>query len=898
MSVVQTVHLKIKDVLSNQVVHGVQNDTDRVVKMVLDDFDLSSGMTATLSFRRPDGTFYSAAATLDTNDNSFSADLTQALTCPGRVTAQLKVVDTNTASTFSFYILVEKDASGVVSEQEGISLTTAVARAEDAADRAESAAEDAEQAAGSLELDTTLSIPGKAADAAAVGDEINNIKDDLDDVGTRTAQKTEISGTAVTGTYINTPLNKFGTASASTFSVKYIPVEAGKKYNITASPIKTLYSEYGLVAFSTDVPENGVSCSELVEGSTEEISIDYNYTASANGYIAVSLLSNVATVLHFYEVENEYALITDKTLLLENVPADAKAVGDALAEIEPGSIEVDDTLTIEGEAADAKAAGDGIRGLEGILDDITETTEEQTEITTISTIAGLYINENPAIYGTASASYFSVKYISVIAGKKYRITANPIKTLFAQYSLVAFSESVPAYQGACTVLVTGSTEEISVDYEYTATKNGYLAVALHSSVSTILKFYEIDDVYHLITDKTLEIEYAPADAEAVGERLDLLGYGTTVKSDVISSEHDVQDRYIVQTGALRSAGSNNYAVAWYPVKSGKTYTISGTASVGGSGQALVCFDNVYNSDVAHVCKTVLQTATTTATEYNISLTPTEDGYVVMPKIDRNGLVVTLVSDTDYQRIYDIEKAVEDIEAEIGKTKMPVKIQLFGDSITDNKWGDRTTWANYITQDLADYNVTVVNDAVGGSGIGHGKSSGTTDSHQTEEYNYVYDLVTDGTTLQTDANYIVILVGTNNWTSGTDLGDMSSTGYATIYGALKGILEYISTNTSATVFVCTIPQRYNSADQSKSTNAYGEPINADNVSLADYCEPFKKLSAFYGMPCIDLNASLGWNRINISNFCGDGLHPNAKGDKMIAALICGEIEKHIGKVSYS
>ena len=137
MSVVQTVHLKIKDVLSNQVIHGVQNDTDRVVKMVLDDFDLSSGMTATLSFRRPDGTFYGTAATLDTTTNSFSADLTQALTCPGRVTAQLKVVDTNTASTFSFYILVEKDASGVVSEQEGISLTTAVARAEDAAGRAE-----------------------------------------------------------------------------------------------------------------------------------------------------------------------------------------------------------------------------------------------------------------------------------------------------------------------------------------------------------------------------------------------------------------------------------------------------------------------------------------------------------------------------------------------------------------------------------------------------------------------------------------------------------------------------------------------------------------------------------------------------------------------------------------
>ena len=247
---------------------------------------------------------------------------------------------------------------------------------------------------------------------------------------------------------------------------------------------------------------------------------------------------------------------------------------------------------------------------------------------------------------------------------------------------------------------------------------------------------------------------------------------------------------------------------------------------------------------------------------------------------------------------DIEKDVENIEAELGKTKMAIKIQLFGDSITDNKWGDKITWANYIQQNLPDYNVTVVNDAVGGSGIGHGASKGTTESHQTEDYNYVHDLVTDGTTLQTDANYIVILVGTNNWASGTDLGTMASTGTSTIYGALKGILEYISQHSSATVFVCTIPQRYNSVDAGRDTNANGEPLNADNVSLANYCEAFRVVSAFYGMPCIHLNEELGWNRLNISYFSGDGLHPNMRGDKMLSAFICAEIAKHIGRVSYS
>lgn len=555
----------------------------------------------------------------------------------------------------------------------------------------------------------------------------------------------------------------------------------------------------------------------------------------------------------------------------------------------PSNPPIDTSLTVAGAAADAKATGDRIGELQGDFDDIAESTEVQTEITP-SDLAGGYIGSDR--YTLANPSGFSVKYIPVVAGKKYRITADQIRTLSADYGIVAFSSETPANQVMATQLINGSTTNISVDYTYNAVANGFLGVAIMLNASTELHFYNLENVYHVITDKTLSLADVPADAKETGDRFDLLGYGETEKSDEVSAKYVIDDRYITSGGRISSAGLSNFKVAWYPVKMGKEYTISGMARVGGSGQALVCFDNVYDSTVGHVCKTVLQTATTTETEYNISYTPTEDGYIVMPKIDMNKLVVTLVSDVDFQRIYDIEKDIESIEAEIGRVKDAVKIQLFGDSITDNQWGDRITWANYIAENMRDYTVTVVNDAVGGSGIGHGKSSGTTDSHQTEEYNYVYDLVTDGTTLQTDANAIVVLVGTNNWASGTALGDMSSTGYSTIYGALKGILEYISQHTSAVVFVCTIPQRYNSTDQSRSTNAYGEPLNPSGVSLADYCEAFRQVSAFYGMPCVHLNEALGWNRLNISNYSGDGLHPNVTGDKMVAKFICSEIKKHI------
>lgn len=543
--------------------------------------------------------------------------------------------------------------------------------------------------------------------------------------------------------------------------------------------------------------------------------------------------------------------------------------------------------------ADYTELANDVTDLKSAFDEITDT-ESETEIEALGRGAGLYIYGAAANrFGKADETAFLCDYIAVEKGKKYRVTATPIRVLSTDYGYVAFSESEPANKVGLTVLVPAeSTSSTSVDYTYEATADGYLSVAQMSTLTTVVHFYAVDSVYHVTTDKTLLLSNVPADAKETGDRFALLGYGEAQKADDIDSEYTVVDRYITANGTIALGGADRFTVSWYPIKKGNTYSIHGYCYVGGSGQALVCFDNVYNSDRYHIVKEVIQTGTTTDTEYDITYTPSEDGYIVMPSVSTNRLIVTLTGDVDFQRIYDIEKDIEDIQSEIGRVKDPIKIQLFGDSITDNLWGDKTTWANYITENMRDYNVTVVNDAVGGSGIGHGKSSGTTESHQTEEYNYVYDLVTDGTTLQTDANVIVILVGTNNWASGSTLGDMSSTGYTSVYGALKGIIEYISQNTEAIVFVCTIPQRYNTTDQGRETNSYGEPLNSTGISLADYCEAFIQVSAFYGMPCVHLNESLGWNRLNVNKYCGDGLHPNVTGDKMLAKFICSEIKKHI------
>lgn len=333
---------------------------------------------------------------------------------------------------------------------------------------------------------------------------------------------------------------------------------------------------------------------------------------------------------------------------------------------------------------------------------------------------------------------------------------------------------------------------------------------------------------------------------------------------------------------IRSIGNTSFNLKKYPVSKNTTYYLYGKGVALNAALPVAAFGTAEVVDKNNYIEKIAD-GSATATDYFIKYIPDIDGYIYVAWISTKAELLVYDSES-------VSNAVNNILLKEMDNKS-VKIQLFGDSITDNQWGDMSTWANYITQMMPGYNVTVVNDAVGGSGIGHGKST-TTSSHQSESYNYVWDLVTDGTTLQTDADAVVIFVGTNNWNSGTPVGNMESTGYTTIYGALKDIIDYISQHSAATVFVCTIPQRYNTSDQSKPTNADGEPLNSNDVSLADYCVPFEKVSAFYGMPCVHLNTALGWNRLNVSRFTTDGLHPNATGDKMLAKFICSEIMKYI------
>lgn len=437
------------------------------------------------------------------------------------------------------------------------------------------------------------------------------------------------------------------------------------------------------------------------------------------------------------------------------------------------------------------------------------------------------------------------------------------QTLLKSVPIVNSDDGVVTFDMTST---TPPATSVRFTFGFTATSTGATKVIVHP----------IDGVS--ISDDIVDIETEIDSLRVPNTEV----IGTNYNQYVLAGTGSASSPYRVQP-AGHVTNPTQYNVMQYEVTAGNVYVLSGfDVSLRANVPMLGFGVNPAGASSVNLAE-VMSNGNSTMTDYLLWYKPITDGYIF----------VAWITGRERVHLYSTVPIAEKYTK--ANNPFAIKIQLFGDSITDNKWGDQFTWANLVEYNLQDYSVTVVDDAVGGSGIGHGKST-STQSHQSEEYNYVYDLVTDGTTLQTDANYIVILVGTNNWKSGTALGDMSSTGYETVYGALKGILEYISTHTKATVFVCTIPQRYNSDDQARPTNEYGEPLY-NGKTLAEYCEPFRVVSAFYGMPCIHLNEALGWNRINISDFTVDGLHPNYHGDKMLAAIICSEIRKHIGSVPY-
>lgn len=124
MAVTQVIYLTQAFYGIHPSVHMVQGDTGRNLKMVIKDVAMSGSPIGEVFFTRSDDTHYSTNAEFSAGDNSFIADMTQALTQPGRTKCNLTVTDANekTVSTYVFDILVDEHQDGTSEAQLGYSI--------------------------------------------------------------------------------------------------------------------------------------------------------------------------------------------------------------------------------------------------------------------------------------------------------------------------------------------------------------------------------------------------------------------------------------------------------------------------------------------------------------------------------------------------------------------------------------------------------------------------------------------------------------------------------------------------------------------------------------------------------------------------------------------------------
>lgn len=120
MAITQEIHLTQDSYKLPPVVHAVQNDTGRTLKMIIDDETLGGSDTGELCFLRPDGSAYNATATLVLADNAFTCAATQGCTQSGATKCQLKVTSSSkVVSSYTFLLMVQPDVYGLdpVSQQ-------------------------------------------------------------------------------------------------------------------------------------------------------------------------------------------------------------------------------------------------------------------------------------------------------------------------------------------------------------------------------------------------------------------------------------------------------------------------------------------------------------------------------------------------------------------------------------------------------------------------------------------------------------------------------------------------------------------------------------------------------------------------------------------------------------
>lgn len=256
----------------------------------------------------------------------------------------------------------------------------------------------------------------------------------------------------------------------------------------------------------------GPKVAATVAAMTDESAI-YVYTGSESGYTAGNWYYYNGSAWTSGGVYNAVAVQTDTALSSAGVPADAKATGEAIANIH---IDVDDTLTEAGEAADAKKTGDEISGLKNALISMVEDVSElRTEVSAIEDISDIGIPltwEQGGINssGGNTTSNYRIRCASVTIGDYTSFIVTPqsgysVKVYFYNNG---YKSSTDTFTGQKVVEVPDNVETFRMSvYKGDGTSIAENLITPDEGANIQLSYsYKLKDELRNITDKIDENE--------------------------------------------------------------------------------------------------------------------------------------------------------------------------------------------------------------------------------------------------------------------------------------------------------------------------------------------------------------------------------------------------------
>ncbi|MBR2748103.1 MAG: SGNH/GDSL hydrolase family protein [Bacteroidales bacterium] len=755
--------------------------------------------------------------------------------------------------------------------------------------------------------------------------EVNDLKDDLvlsDTIRKETTDAAYISSANISGTNIITSSGR---------RLYYLPVKAGQ----TAIAKYTITSGYATVGFSSSVPQIGGTVSNAKANNTS--THENGFTAPSDGYFCCAVMTAGVTELYFElsnlgfgkTVKNAIGVVANGVALLDsavdpsvkyidistrsqrikgyaNENGQWKQIGSAgqyflYVPVESGKtyrfagtyqvsvatyadILFSDVMPVTdayGVVLDAnKASGTDFDVTFTAPSDgyvfiwVKNATTYYDSFFLVSQVSRFdgqdkndadikeaisYGDENEAItdftllkgYVTASGAFthigdddsaITMRYFPVTAGVAYRIQG--VHGSLGDYGSITFSESVPVSRDF-GIIVKASVANTAFDETYTPDLDGYIFI--YASSFSVTK--KVPQKKMLTKDTVFSEQYS--------EHIKLVGVSYQQKMVVVSS-HKVAD----------TTSNGSFII---PVLAGEKYFIRACTNAY-SSYALVGFTDDLTDQYSAGC-VVLKTVSENENHYAYTYTFTapKNGYLLV------WCTSSVYGSKNYVDIFRLKER----QTEVFDRYLPesVKIQTFGDSITDNNWGDYSSWVSYIPDNIKNTALSIVNSAVGGAAIGGNGSYNI--PHQVEN-GYTRDDGSVAAPLDNTADIVVIFAGTNDYAGGNTI--------ASTTGNLATTLQYIFEHSKAKVLFCTPLQRYNTTDQGFDTDDNGVPVNANGMTLRQVCDELVKVCRRFSVPVLDLNADANINRYNISDYSLDGLHPQRWGDAYISRLICEKIKE--------